>query len=442
MGTTSSSEQNESQTVEAPTPPLSEEDDGEKKMSYWEQANEGYRQLVDAIVRPPRAEYEERHLGPREFKFGNKSFRRRDFILRNSRGMKIVVSHWEPFDRDRQSNELPCVIYMHGNSSARVEALPQLSLVLGLGATMLSFDFTGSGQSDGDYVSLGYFEREDLKVVVDHLRATGRTSTVALWGRSMGAATSLMHGDRDPSIAAMILDSPFSDLTVLAEEMVDKGREQGLMVPGFVVSIAMSFIRSSVRKKAGFSIKDISPIKRVDQCFIPALFVAGAEDDFIHPRHSSQIHAKYAGDKNLVLVEGDHNSPRPQFMFDSVAIFLQSYLQIDPSWALDSVQPYNNGNPPWVASVSRPLRQFDDDLEALMALDMNDGHHLGMTTERQRQTEQALFSMLGGGAQRNLTNPQNDRNMSNSVVAEPQNLTPWTCQVVIYTSLLSTVRYQ
>jgi hypothetical protein len=75
-------------------------------MSYWEQANEGYRQLVDAIIRPPRAEYQDRHLGPREFKFGEKSFRRRDFILRNARGMKIVVSHWEPFDRDRQAEEV------------------------------------------------------------------------------------------------------------------------------------------------------------------------------------------------------------------------------------------------------------------------------------------------------------------------------------------------
>jgi hypothetical protein len=38
----------------------------------------------------------------------------------------------------------------------------------------------------------------------------------------MGAATALMHGDRDPSIAAMVLDSAFSDLTQLAEELVDK----------------------------------------------------------------------------------------------------------------------------------------------------------------------------------------------------------------------------
>lgn len=69
-------------------------------------------------------------------------------------------------------------------------------------------------------MSLGFFEREDLKAVINHLRESGGVSTIALWGRSMGAATSLMHGDRDPSIAAMVLDSPFADLTQLAEEMV------------------------------------------------------------------------------------------------------------------------------------------------------------------------------------------------------------------------------
>lgn len=41
----------------------------------------------------------------------------------------------------------------------------------------------------------------------------------------MGAATALLHGDRDPSIAALVLDSAFADLTQLAEEMVERGRE-------------------------------------------------------------------------------------------------------------------------------------------------------------------------------------------------------------------------
>jgi len=33
-----------------------------------------------------------------------------------------------------------------------------------------------------------------------------------MWGRSMGAATALLHANRDPSIAGMVLDSAFADL--------------------------------------------------------------------------------------------------------------------------------------------------------------------------------------------------------------------------------------
>ena len=48
------------------------------------------------------------------------------------------------------------------------------------------------------------------------------------------AVTALLHGDRDPSIAGMVLDSPFADLTQLCEEMVEKARDHGINVPGFV----------------------------------------------------------------------------------------------------------------------------------------------------------------------------------------------------------------
>lgn len=42
--------------------------------------------------------------------------------------------------------------------SARIEALPQLSVCLSLGITVVSFDFSGSGLSHGHYnlVSVGY----------------------------------------------------------------------------------------------------------------------------------------------------------------------------------------------------------------------------------------------------------------------------------------------
>jgi hypothetical protein len=43
---------------------------------------------------------------------------------------------------------------------------------------------------------------------------------------------------------------------------------------------------------------------------------------------SEAIHARYGGDKNLVVVEGDHNSARPKFLYDSIGIFLSQTLQV------------------------------------------------------------------------------------------------------------------
>ncbi len=190
--------------------------------------------------------------------------------------------------------------------------------------TLFSFDFSGSGHSDGEYVSLGWWEREDLKVVVEYLRAGGRTSTIGLWGRSMGAVTALLHADRDPSIAGLVLDSPFSDINKLADELYRK--YQG--APGLMYSLGQWMIKKSIRSRANFEMDALNPMQHVDKAFIPALFIVAKGDDFILPAHGLALHAKYAGDKNLIQVEGDHNSARPTSALDSVFIFFYNTLQI------------------------------------------------------------------------------------------------------------------
>lgn len=322
------------------------------KMSYFEMAKQGYQELVNAIIRPPRCEYETRQLGPNVFDFCGKTFYRQDFHLQNPRQLNFFCSMWQPTDSCRKNAILPCVIYMHGNSSARLEGLAQLSVVLSLGVTFFTFDFAGSGISEGEYVSLGAYEKDDLKVVVEYLRSLSTVSTIALWGRSMGATTALLHGERDPSIAGMVLDSAFSDLTVLAEEMVEKGRQQGLFAPSLIVKMAIRFIRSSVQKTANFDIKDLSPIDHADKCFIPALFAAAENDTFVAPHHSRRIYEKYAGDKNLIIVDGDHNSARPRFFYDSVSIFLTHTLQIPDDWILADSARYMNTFP-WMTGKGR-----------------------------------------------------------------------------------------
>ena len=72
--------------------------------------------------------------------------------------------------------------------------------------------------SDGKYISLGYFEKEDLKMVIQYLRETQSVCSIGLWGRSMGAATAIMYASSDNTISGNVLDSPFSSFSELVND--------------------------------------------------------------------------------------------------------------------------------------------------------------------------------------------------------------------------------
>eukprot|EP00850_Spirogloea_muscicola_P013079 SM000087S23361 [mRNA] locus=s87:252103:261379:- [translate_table: standard] len=180
-------------------------------------------------------------------------------------------------------------------SGCRADANEAAIILLPSNITVLALDFAGSGLSDGEYVSLGCFEMEDLATVIKYLREEGRTSLVGLWGRSMGAVTSLLYVATDPTVAG----------------------KNGM--------------RSIIKKKAHFDITALDAIAAASKCFVPALFGHAEDDDFILPHHSDDICAVYAGDKNLIKFEGDHNSVRPSFYYDSIAIFFHNVLCPPPA---------------------------------------------------------------------------------------------------------------
>ncbi|KAI9919949.1 hypothetical protein PsorP6_015976 [Peronosclerospora sorghi] len=330
-------------------------EDTSSQLSYWYLIKHGYTELVHLIIRPPRTHYEYEELGPIAFSFLGQEFVREDFTVVNDRKQKLVCSHWKPA-KPSTADVVPCVVYLHGNSSCRLEALSVLRTCLGAGLTVAAFDTAGCGKSDGEYISLGYYERDDLREVVAHLRDKMNIGSVALWGRSMGAATALLHADRDPTIAGIVVDSAFVSLEQLVEEVVERGRQEGMTLPAFLVKIVLKFIRSSVKKRAHFDLRHLAPIDHAPVSFVPALFVAAEHDSFISPHHSDQIYAAYGGDKNLVKVDGDHNTSRPQFLLDSAAIFLQTALQVDVTTApqmrgFEDDSPGGGGRVPWEAEL-------------------------------------------------------------------------------------------
>ena len=74
-----------------------------------------------------------------------------------------------------------------------------------------------------------------------------------------------------PSTLAQVLDSPFARLTEL---MLDLVHEQRIPIPRPLMRVALTMMRRSVRKRAGFSLDSVNPLEAVSSAFIPALFGA------------------------------------------------------------------------------------------------------------------------------------------------------------------------
>ena len=282
-----------------------------------------YEELWKAIIRPNRDEYTQKDLGPERFILKQKYYKRSDFTLKNKRNIKLKCSFWEPYDEEREYPLLPCVVYLHGNSSSRCEALLVLKYLLPLNITVFAFDFAGCGQSEGEYISLGWYETLDVECIINYLRRSNKVSSIGLWGRSMGAVTSLIYASKDQSMSGIFLDSPFFSLNLL----IDEFSKEKVPFPNFFVKQVVNTLKETIKEKGEFNIDDIEPVKFAKKCFVPAFFSHGKDDTFVNMHHCKDLYNEYAGEKNILLVDGEHNSLRPNTLSEKVADFFYNALK-------------------------------------------------------------------------------------------------------------------
>ena len=102
-----------------------------------------------------------------KFLVGEREVVRTDIKLRSKQHKKIEMSCYL-FGELADAEEI--VVYLHCNSGSRVEGIAHARQVLEAGYSFVVFDFCGSGLSEGEYVTLGLHESEDLEVVISHIK--------------------------------------------------------------------------------------------------------------------------------------------------------------------------------------------------------------------------------------------------------------------------------
>jgi fermentation-respiration switch protein FrsA (DUF1100 family) len=180
------------------------------------------------------------------------------------------------------------IVLIHGLDSNRWRhdsAAGLTKLYLDAGYNVLLFDLRAQGESGGDRLGLGWYERRDVAGAVAVLRARGfAPGKIGLHGGSYGAATALLATAAIPEVGAVVADSAFADSRDLFDAEI-KGRTG--LPPVFTPGIS-AFVGAFY----GLDLATIPPLRAVPLIAPrPILFIHGGADTRIPIDHSRRLRA-------------------------------------------------------------------------------------------------------------------------------------------------------
>ena len=268
-------------------------------------------QAINAIIRPPRKEYDISEIPMTLTVDSEDTFIRFPVSFVNKRNETIVGSIYHSTNCSPFSGG-PCAIYLHGNASSQLEGQFLVPNLCSYGIFVFCFDFCGCGNSGGKYISLGYFEKQDTEYLMSVLHTQFNLGPFVLWGRSMGAAAALLV--QHPLLVGRIADSSFTSVRDMCLSIA-----KSMNFPNVFVPAVIWYLKKKVLSAANFDFSDVEPISITnDNCpelmpngEVPAVFGHAGKDNFIPYSQCEKLYNHYGNKKKyLMKLPGGHNSKR------------------------------------------------------------------------------------------------------------------------------------
>ena len=201
------------------------------------------------------------------------------------------------------------VIFSHGLFSSK-DGYKITSLakdIVGAGYTLLTYDFSFVGESEGDISLLSVLQEvNDLECAVRFFLDYGMDS-VHLMGSSMGGAVTLLHAAAHPeSIGSLVLIATPVDLESLIIDNTDIRDVDALPDDG-MTDLQGFLITNRFFKE----IRKVDVRNAVEHIAVPALIIHGGEDVVVDAANASYVSSHLAGEHELVIIDdGDHHLTR------------------------------------------------------------------------------------------------------------------------------------
>lgn len=134
------------------------------------------------------------------------------------------------------------------------------------------YDARGHGESDGNYISYGFYEKEDVTVIVNEIKKRYPDIPIGIWGNSMGGAVALQALAIEPRLDFGVIESTFTDLKTIVNDYQKR----------YFFDVGLPPICNYALNRAGeigkfdpSKVRPIDAVKHIEQ----SIFIAHGTDD-------------------------------------------------------------------------------------------------------------------------------------------------------------------
>jgi dipeptidyl aminopeptidase/acylaminoacyl peptidase len=221
------------------------------------------------------------------------------------------------------------VMYEHGSPGGRQDGLFEAEFLHRHGYNVLMGSFRAHDESDGELVSFGYREVNDIAAWHQYLlsRDDVDPTRIAILGESMGGGTGILYTAAHENVRAMVAVSAFA----LTQETVETFIEYEQGTPTWLTPVLAGFFVFWGERAADFDSEALNTDVVVGQISPrPLLIIHGGSEDKIDPENGQQLYDAAGEPKEFWFVpEAGHvnfDKVRPTEYEARVTDFLDRYL--------------------------------------------------------------------------------------------------------------------
>jgi len=187
------------------------------------------------------------------------------------------------------------VILFHGYTGKKSDLLAEANVFNELGYNAVLVDFYGSGDSDGNETTVGYYEAQDVAKVFECIKNQNEENII-LYGPSMGAV-SIANATANYGIKpnAIIMECPYGKLLTTVKNRFDL-----MGVPSIGFPELLVFWGGVQNGYWGFSMNTIEFAKNIE---VPTLIMHGQDDNRANLEEVEEIYHNLKGRKQLKIFQ-------------------------------------------------------------------------------------------------------------------------------------------